>query len=197
MQKVVARMGDTGHRRNPIHSLCNTILLDIFGILALCVELPSACIVLGTVLLLWFHHSHTFRECQPWLFVIHNLVYLDLLFSVWGVICIVPLIWLTLSRYCNFKHDVFIFRSFDFICLFPAQIWDMVGAEKTINCFVKRTHYIRPFLSSPKAFDLFSDVTMRRNHKGPSLQVGVRDLVPGLVCSGPFPCINGFTRRNR
>ena len=197
IRKVVARMGETGHRRNPIRSLCKTIMLGIFGILTIYVQVPFPWIVICTVLLFWFRHSHPFRECQPWLFVIYHISSSGLLFTLWGVIFIAPLIWLVLSRHYNFKHASFVVRHFDSICSFPAKTWDSIGAEKAINCFVERKNHNRPFLSSPKAFNILCDVTTRRNHKTPSLQFGVKDLVPGLVCSGPFPCINEYTRRNR
>ena len=193
IQEVGERMGLTVYRTNPIRRQWKTIISDLLGILVLYVNLPFPWIVFGAILLLLFHHAQPFRECQSFLL---SYYYYWLLRPWPCAIGIIVLLWLILSLYYEFEPESLVGRFFDSI-FSSDKNFDSIGAKRAVDCFVKKTHYSKPFLSSPKAFNILCDVIFRRNHKGPSLQVGVRDLVPGLVCSGPFLCISGYTQRNR
>ena len=70
-----------------------------------------------------------------------------------------------------------------------------VSQENVDTIFIERNgeHY----LSSSGVLELLSVRGLRHNYQGPSQQVGNMDLVPSLVCSRPFHCIQQYLRRPR
>ena len=152
IEKVSERMGLTVHRTNPIRKQCTTIILDMYGIMLLYAHLPFPWIILGGILLLLFHHSKPFEECQSWLLYIYCLYQLNWLVSLWGAFCTIPLIWFTLSRYFDFKQVSFIGPCLDYIFSHPIKIFHSIREEVAVNCFVKMTNCGSVFLSSPWAF---------------------------------------------